>query len=109
MLTRLTSLTSFAHLPNLEYLDISQNRIETLTGSNDKFYRYLLNIVLTDMLTKPLFNTNLDLHRLEHLREVFADDNLITCCYSVLRIPGLVKLSLRKNKLKSVDFESCDS
>ncbi|GBB85446.1 hypothetical protein RclHR1_11990006 [Rhizophagus clarus] len=77
---RLTSLTSFAHLPNLEYLDISQNRIETLT----------------------------DLHRLEHLREVFADENLITCCYSVLRIPGLVKLSLKKNKLKSVDFESFD-
>ncbi|CAB4412742.1 unnamed protein product [Rhizophagus irregularis] len=77
---RLTSLTSFAHLPNLEYLDISQNRIETLT----------------------------DLHRLEHLREVFADDNLIACCYNVLRVPGLVKLSLRKNKLKSVDFESCD-
>ncbi|RIA95537.1 hypothetical protein C1645_757142 [Glomus cerebriforme] len=77
---RLTSLTSFAHLPNLEYLDISQNRIETLT----------------------------DLHRLEHLREVFADDNLIACCYSVLRISGLVKLSLRKNKLKSVNFESSD-
>lgn len=39
MLTRLTSLTSFAHLPNLEYLDISQNRIETLTGSDDMFYK----------------------------------------------------------------------
>jgi len=77
---RLTSLTSFAHLPNLEYLDISQNRIETLT----------------------------DLHRLEHLREVFADDNLIACCNGLLHIPGLVKLSLSRNKLKSVNFELCD-
>jgi hypothetical protein len=49
-----------------------------------------------------------DLHRLEHLREVFADDNLITCCRGLLCIPGLVKLSLRRNKLKSVNFELCD-
>ncbi|CAG8501237.1 10209_t:CDS:2 [Acaulospora morrowiae] len=77
---RLTSLTGFAHLPNLEYLDISQNRIESL----------------------------IDLYRLEHLREVCADDNLITSCSAFLRISGLVKLSLRGNKIKSVDFGSCE-
>ncbi|KXS99744.1 hypothetical protein AC578_10403 [Pseudocercospora eumusae] len=73
----LSSLTPWTHLMNLQYLDISGNQLDNLTG----------------------------LECLIHLRELRADDNNIESLDGVLGLDGLLKLRARRNKLRSLDLE----
>jgi len=72
----LTSLTSWAHLSNLQYLDVSNNNIDTLRG-----FGCLL-----------------------HLRELKADNNQIKSLEGIEQLDALLSLSLRSNKLSIVDL-----
>ncbi|KAJ7505561.1 hypothetical protein B0H11DRAFT_1796409 [Mycena galericulata] len=68
---RLTGLTSYSHLLNLENLDISRNEVDSLR----------------------------QLTCLRHLRELRADGNALTNVEGLERMDGLVKLSLAGNAL----------
>ena len=73
----LSSMTSWSHLYNLQYLDISGNEVEGLEG----------------------------LACLYHLRELDASNNMIRDIDPVLDLDGLQCLSLRGNDLQDLDFE----
>jgi hypothetical protein len=73
----LSNMTSWGHLQNLQYLDISGNELESLDG----------------------------LSCLYHLRELNANDNKITDIDGILDLNGLQSLALRGNALESLDFE----
>lgn len=76
---QLSSLTSWAHLMNLQYLDVSSNQLSTFQG----------------------------LAGLVHLRELRADDNQITSLEGILELDGLLKARLRRNRVRHVNFEGC--
>ncbi|MBZ6370678.1 MAG: leucine-rich repeat domain-containing protein [Microbacterium hominis] len=73
---RLTDLTSFQHLSNLERLDISNNQLESV--------RHLAC--------------------LRHLRELKADNNRISNLDGLADLDSLVRISLKNNDLSDVDF-----
>ena len=73
----LSSLTSWGHLQNLQYLDISSNGLESLDG----------------------------LSCLVHLRELKANRNRIRNLEGILDLDGLLHLELRGNELATVDFQ----
>ncbi|GAA5977618.1 hypothetical protein JCM10908_005039 [Rhodotorula pacifica] len=73
---RLTDLTSFQHLSNLERLDISNNQLESV--------RHLAC--------------------LRHLRELKADGNRISCLDGLADLDSLVRVSLKNNHLSELDF-----
>ena len=73
----LSNMTSWGHLQNLQYLDVSGNELESLEG----------------------------LSCLYHLRELNANDNKITDIDGILDLNGLQSLGLRGNELESLDFE----
>lgn len=72
----LSDLTSFAHLRNLESLDISHNQLESVS----------------------------QLACLPHLRDLKADHNKIKDLGGLVNLDGLVRLSLKGNRLESIDF-----
>ncbi|KAJ6584656.1 hypothetical protein B0H19DRAFT_1105892 [Mycena capillaripes] len=72
---RLTGLTSYSHLLNLENLDISRNEVDSLR----------------------------QLACLRHLRELRADGNTIASVEGLERMDGLVKLSLEGNALRELE------
>ncbi|KAM0717268.1 hypothetical protein Q7P37_007120 [Cladosporium fusiforme] len=74
---QLVSLTSWAHLMHLQYLDITSNSLESLDG----------------------------LGHLIHLRELRADSNKIRRLDGIADLDGLIALSARKNALREVNFE----
>ena len=74
----LSNLTAWNHLWNLQYLDVSGNQLQTLKG----------------------------LQSLVHLRDLRADDNLIEDIEGLFDLDGLIRLSLRRNRITVVDFES---
>lgn len=74
---QLSDMTAWAHLQNLQYLDVSHNQIQSLRGFQG----------------------------LVHLRELIADDNLIETLEGVFDHDGIIRLSLRENNLLSFDFE----
>lgn len=76
----LTSLTSWGHLINLQYLDISGNQLETLDGFSALF----------------------------HLRELRANNNRIRNIKGVFGLNGLLRLELKNNNLTTVDFEGSE-
>ena len=76
---RLSSLTCWTPLLNLQYLDISGNQLDSLSG--------LANLV--------------------HLRELRADHNQITSLDGVLHLDGLLKLRLRHNEIDQAVFTGC--
>ncbi|KAI4272370.1 MAG: hypothetical protein LQ337_005342 [Flavoplaca oasis] len=73
----LSNLTSWSHLQNLQYLDVSSNQITSLTG----------------------------LQNLVHLRELKAANNQIESLEGILELDGLIKLVLRGNCIKAINFE----
>ncbi|KAF1951437.1 hypothetical protein CC80DRAFT_454078 [Byssothecium circinans] len=73
---RLTALTTWTTLMNLQHLDISGNDIDTLDG----------------------------LSELVHLRTLKANDNNIRSLNGVMRLDGLVELSVAGNEIEMVDF-----
>lgn len=73
----LTSLTSWGHLMNLQYLDVSSNEIESLKGFS----------------------------RLLHLRTLKANHNRIRSLEGILELDGLIHLSAQGNKIEQVDFD----
>ncbi|ORY73857.1 hypothetical protein BCR35DRAFT_293569 [Leucosporidium creatinivorum] len=73
---RISSLTSFTHLRNLERIDISHNQIDSVH----------------------------QLSCLRHLRELKADGNRISDLSGLGEIDGLLRLSVKGNKLERVDF-----
>ncbi|KAL8853272.1 MAG: hypothetical protein Q9221_001883 [Calogaya cf. arnoldii] len=74
----LSNLTSWGHLQNLQYLDISSNQITSLAG----------------------------FHSLVHLRELKAPNNQIESLEGILELDGLIKLTLKGNCIKAVNFET---
>lgn len=76
----ISSLSSWAHLTNLQYLDVSGNDIDNLKGFSE----------------------------MVHLRELIANDNSIHDLDGVLGLDGLIKLSLRGNKLRLIDLLGSD-
>ncbi|KAL8942029.1 MAG: hypothetical protein Q9211_001570 [Gyalolechia sp. 1 TL-2023] len=76
----LSDLTSWSHLRNLQYLDISGNQIQSLVG-----FRNLV-----------------------HLRELRADNNRIEGLEGILEFDGLIRLILRRNRIKAINFEACN-
>ncbi|KAH9969456.1 hypothetical protein BC827DRAFT_1333024 [Russula dissimulans] len=75
----LTRATSFSHLLSLEHLDISYNKVESLS----------------------------QLECLRHLRELRADGNYIRAIEGLQRMDCLVKLSLQRNRIADMDFTQC--
>ncbi|QRV77784.1 Septation initiation network scaffold protein cdc11 [Ceratobasidium sp. AG-Ba] len=76
---QLTSLTSYAHLANLEILDISNNRIESVA----------------------------QLKCLRHLRELSAAGNTISDLSGIAQTTSLTKINLKGNCLKVLSLEDC--
>ena len=76
----LTSLTSWATLSNLQYLDISGNDIDSLDG----------------------------LSELVHLRTLKADDNRIRSLDGITNLNGLMELSVARNDIDTIDFANAD-
>jgi hypothetical protein len=72
----LTSLTSWSHLINLQYLNVSENNIENLRGFGC----------------------------LIHLRELKADNNQIESLDGIQHLDALLKLSVKGNRISSADF-----
>ena len=77
---RLSDLTSWGQLSNLQYLDVSGNDLETLNGFES----------------------------LVHLRELKASDNNIRHIDGIKNMDGLLSLKLDHNALVAVDFEDSD-
>lgn len=73
---QLSNLTSFSHLMNLQYLDISHNGIEDLTG----------------------------LSSLVHLRELNVANNKVKGVSALQQMDGLIRLDISHNCLTSLDF-----
>lgn len=73
---QLSSLTSWSHLYNLQYLDISANGLQNLDG----------------------------LSCLQHLRELKANGNQIQSLRGILHLDGLLSIEARDNELTAVDF-----
>ncbi|KAG8927688.1 hypothetical protein FRC02_007914 [Tulasnella sp. 418] len=72
----LTSATTFSFLPNLEFLNISYNQLDSLK----------------------------QLEQLRHLRELRADGNQIESLEGIFTLDSLVKISLRGNKFRVLDL-----
>ena len=74
---QLSSLTSWGHLHNLQYLDISANKLQSLDG----------------------------LGCLIHLRELRAKNNQIQSLDGIRDLDGLLHLELQNNEMAEVNFE----
>lgn len=74
---QLSNVTSFSHLVNLQYLDISHNGIENLTG----------------------------LACLVHLRELNVAHNKVKSVSALQQMDGLIRLDVSHNCLTSLDFQ----
>ncbi|KAL4779030.1 hypothetical protein BJX76DRAFT_341918 [Aspergillus varians] len=77
---RLSNLTAWGHLGNLQYLDISGNELDNLDAVNG----------------------------LIHLRELIADNNNLRNIEGVFGLNGLLTLKLRNNRLSSIDFQAAE-
>ena len=76
---QLGDLTSWEHLPNLQYVDVSGNGLTNLDG----------------------------LKTLVHLRSLKADNNRLTSISGVFDLDGLLSLRARGNLLEGLDFTGC--
>ncbi|KAG9256172.1 uncharacterized protein F5Z01DRAFT_720181 [Emericellopsis atlantica] len=76
---RLTELTSWDHLPNLQYVDCSQNDLRSLSG----------------------------LRNLHHLRSIKADKNHLKSINDLDKHAGLLSLRARDNEIEEADFARC--
>lgn len=74
---RLSDLTSWGHLWNLQQVDVSNNEIESLSCFKN----------------------------LVHLRSIKADNNQITSLHGIGTLDGLITLQLRGNPIETLDFE----
>ncbi|QSZ36285.1 hypothetical protein DSL72_007411 [Monilinia vaccinii-corymbosi] len=74
---RLSDLTSWGHLWNLQQVDVSNNQIESLSCFKN----------------------------LVHLRSLHADNNKITSLHGIGTLDGLITLRLRGNPIETVDLE----
>ncbi|KAJ7725348.1 hypothetical protein B0H16DRAFT_281822 [Mycena metata] len=95
---RLTGVTSYSHLLNLENLDISRNEVDSLRRAS------LPRIIISHMIYLIILFQFAELACLRHLRELRADDNAITSVEGLERMDGLVKLSLAGNALRAARF-----
>jgi hypothetical protein len=72
----LSDLTSWAHLANLQYVDVSNNNLTSLES-----FKHLV-----------------------HLRGLRADNNKIQSLKGITNLDGLISLRLRGNLVQSIDF-----
>lgn len=75
---RLSGLTAYGHLSNLQRLDISNNQVDSVH----------------------------QLSCLHHLREIKADGNRICDLAGLADISGLLRLSLKDNAIESLDLSA---
>ena len=94
----LTSLTAYNHLRNLETLDISNNGIES-------FARVFFNYSIFGVCLNLWFET--ELQCLHLLRDLRADGNSVSTVEGIEHLSGLVKLSLKKNKISQINLKAC--
>ena len=73
----LSDLSTWGHLCNLQYLDVSRNHLRTFKA----------------------------FQQLVHLRELKADDNEIESLDGLFQLDGLLSLRLRGNLVRSIDFQ----
>ncbi|KAK9385487.1 hypothetical protein V1515DRAFT_608231 [Lipomyces mesembrius] len=73
-----SELTAFGFLSNLQYLDLSNNQMETLDGMS----------------------------RLVHLREIIVDNNVLVNIDGIMQLDGLLRLSVRGNKLETLNLRN---
>ncbi|KAF2461041.1 hypothetical protein BDY21DRAFT_334134 [Lineolata rhizophorae] len=76
----LTSLTAWGHLRNLQYVDVSCNRISSLEG----------------------------FAALIHLRELRIDDNELEVLDGIEHMDGLLHFSARRNRIQKVDLQGAE-
>ena len=88
---RLTSLTSFGHLRNLERLDISSNQLDSVARKSSDLMGLTLNLLA-------------ELTCLVHLRELNVDNNQISSIDGLSQLDGLIKISMKNNRLSSIDL-----
>ncbi|SZF00797.1 unnamed protein product [Blumeria hordei] len=74
----ISDMTAWGHLTNLQYVDVSNNELESLSS----------------------------LKSLVHLRGIRADKNKISDLKGVSELDGLLNLRLRDNNLRSLDFQN---
>ncbi|KAJ8097511.1 hypothetical protein POJ06DRAFT_261574 [Lipomyces tetrasporus] len=74
----LSELTAFGFLSNLQYVDLSDNQIETLDGMS----------------------------RLVHLRELIVDNNELVNIDGIMQLDGLLRLSVRGNNLVALNLDN---
>ena len=55
----------------------------------------------------PLIPLKIELECLRHLRELRADGNNVDSIDGLQKMDGLVKLSLQRNKIRSIDLAAC--
>ena len=88
---RLTSLTSFGHLRNLERLDISSNQLDSVARKSSDLMGLTLSLLA-------------ELTCLVHLRELNVDNNQISSIDGLSQLDGLIKISMKNNRLSSIDL-----
>lgn len=93
---RLTGVTSFSHLLNLENLDISRNQVDSLRREFPERHH-----VQSDVLNGLIIP---ELECLRHLRELRADGNRIDSVDGLQKMDGLIKLSLQDNIIREIDL-----
>ncbi|KAK2865151.1 hypothetical protein FQN49_003865 [Arthroderma sp. PD_2] len=76
----LSGLTSWSHLSNLQYLNISGNGLDNLDGLSGLF----------------------------HLRSLDASNNKLNCIKGAFGLDGLLTLKVANNQLTSIDFKHAD-
>lgn len=113
---RLTGLTSYSHLLNLENLDISRNEVDSLRRASllrpsfpfsfSFSFSFFILILIYPHAKFHLKFYFAELACLRHLRELRADGNTIASVEGLERMDGLVKLSLEGNALRALDLQA---
>jgi len=116
---RFTELTSWVHLPNLQYLDVSNNKVKTLSGLKGLVHLRSLkvdNCGLTNLdalrdhdalqslraRDNQIQDIDLDGNGLCRLTELDLEGNQLRSITHLDQLPSLTSLNLRRNRLEAL-------
>ncbi|KAI0078231.1 hypothetical protein K474DRAFT_1594475 [Panus rudis PR-1116 ss-1] len=100
-------------LPRLDSLWLNSNQLSWLSGvpSTVRTLSVANNCSLLNLESLDISNNNIDsllqLECLRHLRELRADGNNIESIDGLHKMDGLVKLSLQRNCIRTIDLADC--